>query len=133
MDTEAMTNPIVVKFPRPPFMVRPMEEVPTTRVCAEEGCDQPAHRVNGHYLVGSRQVRVWVCKDHESGDPFREVPPPYEVQYALDKEAEHLENMRKHYTRDVHPEKSESVKVLASTGFGVAYPVDRIKSWRWGA
>lgn len=104
----------------------------TARTCWHEGCQNAAFNVDGKYLVGPRHVRVWACDEHFAGKPTRIVETPPEVIAALDAEEEHHAQMVNKY-RYVAPEKGESVKTLASTGYGKKYGFDRAQSFRWGA
>jgi len=123
---------IVTNFRNPLLSTRPMAPVETTRVCHHEGCSEPAPHVDGRYMAGPRLVRVWACGGHYGGDPMRSVPVPDLVRDMAElMDAQH-EKVRRYYTHDVAPEKSESVKFLASTGWGEPIGFNRADSFRWG-
>lgn len=75
---------------------------------------------------------MWACDEHAAGDPLRTVEYPAAVKAQIAHEEDQRERMRKRYTLDVHPEKSESVKFLASTGHGDPLGFNRAVSFRWG-
>lgn len=105
---------------------------PTRRACAEDGCDNPALHVNGHYLVGERRVRVWVCKQHYLGNPNKVLPTPPNILEGMRLEQVAITKQeRKYRWLDVQPERGVSIKTLASTGHGKVIHGDRVASFRW--
>lgn len=126
--------PIYSPVPYPGWIDRqPVTEPrPTTRVCAEQDCDEPGTHVGGKYIFENRHVRRWVCQAHvpEGVPPI--LPLPADLVYALEMEA--IEQTKHEYkSRFRYTEKSQSVKTLAPSGHGDPLPYDRVKSWRWGA
>lgn len=123
---------ITRKVRRPLLLDYFIVESTTARVCSHDECDHNAPHVEGYYLVGPRRVRVWVCKDHWSGNPLLALPTPPSVIAAEEAEAEHLRKMEKKYRMDQPPEFGVSVKIMAGSGIGPVIPNDRVASWRWG-
>lgn len=115
------------------FHNRIREAVVPTRTCPHEGCDKPADKINGHYFVGPRRVRVWVCSDHKVGSSIKTLPTPPDIQAALDAEEAHLNKMNRWLRVDVTSDRGVSVKTLAPAGHGNPIRGDRVKAWRWGA
>jgi hypothetical protein len=103
----------------------------TTRECSEDGCKKPAPHVNGYYLVETRRVRVWVCREHYVGSPNNLLPTPQSILEAIEADRQHYANMEKRYKVNVDPERGVSVKVMAPTGHGARVNFDRVSSWRW--
>ena len=122
------------KIKRPKFYdYFSVEPQPTSRVCAHEGCENPATHVDGYYLVVRRRVRQWTCRTHWRGNPMLVLPTPPDIQAALDAEEARYEAWAKHYKMDVDTDSRVSVKVMAPSGHGKAYHPDRVANWRWGA
>ena len=104
----------------------------TTRTCSEDGCDAGARYTKGYYLVKDRRVRVWVCTEHYyTSNPSTVLPTPASIVAALKADDEFCEARAKHALLNSEPERSVSVKVLVSTGFGSALPFDRVAAFRW--
>jgi hypothetical protein len=123
-----------IKIKRPKFYdYFTVEPQSTGRVCAHEGCENPATHVDGYYLVVRRRVRTWVCASHWRGNPQLVLPTPPSILAALVAEEEYHANMAKRYHYDTTPSDRVSVKTLASSGHGPSIPSDRVANWRWGA
>ena len=111
---------------------RPMRRASTTqREC--HVCGAPAFNVDGRFFLLDKLIRLWACDEHHCGDPTRTVETPEWAQRIIDTDTRRREAWRKHYTQDVEPERSESIKYLAPTGWGEPIPSPgRAHSFRWG-
>lgn len=105
------------------------------RKCDHTGCDQPGTRVKGHYMVGPRTVRVWVCSIHYMlvSNPLQVLPTPASILTALRVEREEYDRAAERQRREVIDLDGRSVKTLVSSGHGEPIRGDRVKAWRWGA
>lgn len=107
----------------------------TLRKCDHSNCGQPGTRVKGHYMVGPRTVRVWVCSIHYMMvvNPLQVLPTPASIVAALRAEQDEYNRAAERQRREEIDLDGRSVKTLASSGHGNPIKGDRVAAWRWGA
>lgn len=105
------------------------------RTCNTEGCTLEAEYVAGHYMVGPRTVRLWVCRDHYMmiDNPLEEVDPPHSIQAMLEAERKVFEKAERIDRSRVIDLDARSVHSFQPAGTGKPIAFDRVRAFRWGA